>query len=115
MISQSSDPRIFYGVNCCWFGTFDEAAEHGSRCPYCKGMVGTFSDEAAFWKHVDDFENGVYEVHAEEATPKRHPGFRKMWEWGGGEMKRRKTCYKNVNHLRNSYRKHEGIEVDTQR
>ena len=110
-MSEPSPNSFLYGVNCAWIGSPAEAANDGAKCPFCGGMLGAWSSEEAFWRIVDGLEAGDYETPPEQPN-RAHPGYRKMWEWAREEMNRRKQCYKNVPHMRNSYAKHTGNQVD---
>jgi hypothetical protein len=104
------------GASCCWNSLVAEAADFNSRCPFCKGNVVKWSSEGAWWNHIDAYERGEYEVDAKAEQPARpHPSYRAMWEWGIAEMRARKSCYRNIVHLKNSYRKHTGTDVDIAR
>ena len=86
-------------------------------CPICGGMLYEFESPAPWWDGVDKFERGDYPYPAYLAAkgpqpadwkPRPHPGYRKMCEW----QKAQNRCFRHVAHLKNSYKKHAGIEVD---
>jgi hypothetical protein len=111
---MSTENVFVSGARCCWFGHITEAAASGTKCPHCLQPLMEWSSEAAYWKNVGAFERGEYDVDDDE-KPKPHPGYIEMVKWGLGQMRDRRECYKNIVHLKNSYKKHVGIDVDVSR
>jgi hypothetical protein len=106
--------EIVSGLRCTWFGPREELSASGN-CLFCAGPVGSPFPEEKFWSDVDAVESGNYIWPTYKKTaqptdwkPRPHPGYRAMWEWA----RTQRRCYVHVAHLRNSYRKHTGNEVE---
>jgi hypothetical protein len=113
MPDSEFDPIPFgTGLHCTFFGVNVHA---DAICPTCSQNLQV-TDEAGFWKRLQDFEDGTYssEHFGADATsdpdwkPHPHPGYVAMWKWQA-EVNR---CFKHAMHLRNSYKKHTGVEID---
>ncbi|HVI10180.1 MAG TPA: hypothetical protein VND65_17960 [Candidatus Binatia bacterium] len=102
------------GIRCTFFGVNPHA---NLLCPYC-GQALQLSGEKEFWKRLEDFEKGEYtlqhfgetvtNVPAEGWRPRPHPGYVAMWKWAQESNR----CFRHAVHLKNSYRKHTGVDVD---
>lgn len=102
---------IYQGIACTWIGECDP--EQTLACPFCGGGLRALPD---FWAEVIKVELGTYSWPAYKLTPqpadwkpRPHPGYRAMWEWARQQQDR---CFKHIMHLRNSYQKHAGINVE---
>jgi hypothetical protein len=101
---------ILQGTNCTWVG---EA--NGTRPPGCPFCHGTLREAPIFWIMVDDIERGEYPWPGYMKTgplpewkSRPHPGYRAMWMWALEQQR----CFRHVAHLRNSYKKHTGNDVE---
>lgn len=102
--------RFVTGVSC----TVSAVSDSGI-CPFCK-MALKDADQAEFQQKLEAFENGEYsfsdynnkEPEPAGWTPKPHPGYVAMWNWARSQDR----CFRHVAHMRNSYKKHTGTDVD---
>lgn len=124
----SADTRFCYGASCTWFGPIQDVSstdkyqvkakeEHFPKlmadaslpcCPCCGGMLFELPDELDFWNSINAFELGAYPRSVAGTYPRRHPGYRVMWEW----QRDQKTCFPRTEALAEAYKTATGIAVD---
>jgi hypothetical protein len=100
------------GLKCTFFGVNPQG---NMLCPHC-GQALQLSDEEGFWRRLQDFEDGSYSSEhfgGDRTTdadwkPHQHLGYVAMWKWAQESNR----CFRHAVHLKNSYRKHTGIDVD---
>lgn len=107
-------PAFKIGTKCTFYGTNPHAPD---QCPTCGTPLQTV-DEQEFWTRIENFQIGRYEFDIFKGDgskspdpdwrPKMHPGYMDMWLWA----KQQSHCFKHSMHLRNSYKKHTGHDVD---
>lgn len=101
----------------CTRGTWVEAVAIGDDlpafCPACKAVTCQY-DVAKFWDEILKVQAGDYPWPEYKKTPQPegwqpvpHPGYWGMWVWAV-ESKR---CFNHPQHMKNSYKKHTGIDV----
>jgi hypothetical protein len=99
--------RYARGISCTWFGVAQR------DCPFCHGAIVVLDNPADWWEPINRFESGDYGHFGKIPQqvgwrPRPHPGYRAMWDWAIAQQR----CFKHPAHLKNSYRKHTGIDVD---
>lgn len=98
----------YQGTGCTYIGKLPQ-------CPHCGGGTMAVSTEELIGKN-GAFESGNYKFNEYDTKnqeppnwkPHPHPGFIAMLYWATSQP----HCYKHIMHLRNSYKKHVGIDVD---
>lgn len=107
-------PAFKIGTKCTFYGVNPHAPD---LCPTC-GTALQSVDEVAFWKRIQDFEDGNYSFDTFKGDgskspdpdwkPRAHPGYVKMWHWAKDVGR----CFHHVAHMKNSYAKNKGETVD---
>jgi len=102
---------MFKGVQCTVILAPEDLPESGA-CPYCDGPVQKFP---ALMEQIQGVENGIYDWPAYKRDPQpatwrphARTNYVKMWMW----QIEQKRCFKHPMHLKNSFKKHTGIDVD---
>ena len=87
-MTQPSNERVVYGVNCVWWDTIDkvDAKESGLPCcPHCGSVLMEVPSLENWWTSVDKHqENG-------------HPGYHALMEWMRGR------CYRTMGDAQAAY------------
>lgn len=115
-LTQKSESEQFYTcLRGTWIGPESDILD-GELCPYCKSPVAK-TDIKKHWKDAADTEVGVYEWPSYKKTappdgwrPRPHPGYVAFWRWAMSQNR----CFNQIMHMKNSYAKHMGIEVDVE-
>jgi len=94
-----------------WIG---EKASASGSCPFCANPALAI-DIAQHWADVGGVERGEYSWPSYKKKPapadwkpRPHPGFGEMWVWALAQNR----CFNHMVHLKHSYKKNTGIEVD---
>ncbi len=101
--------RFRKGSRCTYAGVTTE-----SFCPFCQQGLDD-ADQNEFLEQIKAFEHGEYQwstySKADQPAdwkPRPHPGYTQMLGWAVEQNR----CFKHPIHMKNSYRKHTGQDVD---